>query len=77
MRAPRRLIPVGTDEGDILSQEQSKAIIDRAIKMSTADAISVNVTSGLTNNIRFAANQLSTAGSVADANVDKAQFGID
>jgi len=69
MRGPRRLIPIGTEEGDILSQEQSKAIIDRVIKMSTADAIAVNVTSGLTNNIRFAANQLSTAGSVADANV--------
>jgi predicted Zn-dependent protease len=69
MRAPRRLIPVGTEEGDILSEVQSKAIIDKVIKMSSADAITVNVTSGLTNNIRFAANQLSTAGSVADANV--------
>jgi predicted Zn-dependent protease len=69
MRGPRRLIPIGIEDGDILSQEQSKAIIDRVIKMSTADAITVNVTSGLTNNIRFAANQLSTAGSVADANV--------
>ncbi len=52
-----------------MSQEQSKAIIDRVIKMSSADSITVNVTSGLTNNIRFAANQLSTAGSVGDANV--------
>ncbi len=69
MRAPRRLIPVETEDGDTLSEAQSKAIIDRVIKMSTADSIAVNVTSGLTNNIRFAANQLSTAGSVADANV--------
>ena len=68
MRVPRRLIP-GAADSDILSREQSKDIIDRVIKMSTADAISVNVTSGLTNNIRFAANQLSTAGSVGDANV--------
>ena len=68
MRVPRRLIP-GAADSDILSQEQSKDIIDRVIRMSTADAISVNVTSGLTNNIRFAANQLSTAGSVGDANV--------
>src|SRR5687768_10400011 len=68
MREPRRLIPAA-DEGDIISREQSQAIIERVIKMSSADSISVNVTSSLTNNIRFAANQLSTAGSVADANV--------
>lgn len=68
MRVPKRLIP-GAADADILSQEQSKQIIDRVIKMSSADSIAVNVTSGLTNNIRFAANQLSTAGSVADANV--------
>ncbi|MEO8193990.1 MAG: TldD/PmbA family protein [Gemmatimonadales bacterium] len=69
MRSPRRLIPIASAEGDILSREQSQALIDRVVKMSSADSISVNVTSGLTNNIRFAANQVSTAGSVADANV--------
>ena len=68
MRVPKRLIP-GPADADILSEAQSKDIIDRVVKMSKSDAINVNVTSGLTNNIRFAANQLSTAGSVADANV--------
>jgi predicted Zn-dependent protease len=68
MREPKRLI-AGPADADILSEAQSKDIIDRVVKMSKADAISVNVSSGLTNNIRFAANQLSTAGSVADANV--------
>ena len=68
MREPKRLIPVAA-EGDILSREQSQALIERVVKMSQADAISVSVTSGLANNIRFAANQVSTAGSVADANV--------
>ena len=70
MRAPKRLIPVtSVEEGDIISREASQALIEKIVKMSSADAISVNITSSLTNNIRFAANQVSTAGSVADANV--------
>ena len=70
MRSPKRLIPIaGAEEGDIISREASQALIEKVVKMSSADAISVNVTSSLTNNIRFAANQVSTAGSVADANV--------
>jgi len=69
MRSPKRLIPIAAAEGDILSQEDSRGIIDRVIKMSTAEAISVSVTSGVTNNVRFAANNISTAGSVADINV--------
>jgi predicted Zn-dependent protease len=64
------LIPVASaDDADIISRDASKALIEKIVKMSSADAISVNVTSSLTNNIRFAANQVSTAGSVADANV--------
>src|SRR5215212_3287231 len=68
MREPKRLIPSAAD-GDIISRDESQKIIERVVKMSSADAISVNVSSSLTNNIRFAANQVSTAGSVADANV--------
>ena len=69
MRTPKRLIPIVDVEGDIISREQSQKLIEQVVKMSTADAISVNVSSGVTNNIRFAANQVSTAGSVADATV--------
>jgi predicted Zn-dependent protease len=68
MRNPKRLIPF-VAEGDILSHDDSQSLIDRVVKMSTAEEISVNVTSGVTNNIRFAANNVSTAGSVADLNV--------
>jgi predicted Zn-dependent protease len=68
MRNPKRLIPFMT-EGDILSQDDSRSLIDRVVAMSSADSISVNVTSSVTNNIRFAANNVSTAGSVADINV--------
>lgn len=69
MRSPKRLIPIEIADGDIISREASQALIEKVVKMSSADAISVSVGSSLTNNIRFAANQVSTAGSVADANV--------
>lgn len=69
MRSPKRLIPIAADEGDIISRENSEALIERVVKMSQADSISVNVSSSLANNIRFAANQVTTAGSVADATV--------
>ncbi len=69
MRSPRRLIQTASAEGDILTREQSQEIIERVVKMSAADSIAVSVTSGRTDNVRFAANQVSTAGSVADMNV--------
>ncbi|HVF41294.1 MAG TPA: TldD/PmbA family protein [Gemmatimonadaceae bacterium] len=69
MRAPKRLIPIFSADGGIISRADSQAMVDRVVKMSKAESISVNVTSNETNNLRFAANQVSTAGSVADANV--------
>lgn len=69
MRSPRRLIPVVNTQADILSENDSRSLIERVVAMSTADSISVNVTSNVTNNVRFAANNISTAGSVADMNV--------
>ena len=45
MRSPKRLIPIVPAEGDIISREQAEAIIERVVKMSKADAISVNVSS--------------------------------
>ena len=68
MRNPKRLIPFMA-EGDILSQDESRSLIERVVAMSSADSIAVNVTSNVTNNVRFAANNVSTAGSVADMNV--------
>ena len=69
MRSPRRLIPVINTDGDILTQDDSQQIIQRVVAMSSAESITVNVTSTVTNNIRFAANNVSTAGSVADISV--------
>ncbi len=69
MRSPKRLIPVANAAADILSETDSRSLIERVVAMSSADSISVNVTSNVTNNVRFAANNISTAGSVADMNV--------
>ncbi|MGK2961730.1 MAG: hypothetical protein ACSLFK_06225, partial [Gemmatimonadaceae bacterium] len=69
MRSPKRLIPIVNAAADILSENDSRSLVERVVAMSAADSISVNVTSNVTNNVRFAANNISTAGSVADMNV--------
>jgi predicted Zn-dependent protease len=68
MRAPKRLIPVEAAAA-VMSRNESQSITEKVIKMSKSDAISVALGSNETNNLRFAANQVSTAGSVSDIGV--------
>jgi len=70
MSAPKRLIPVQAvpDEG-VLAGLDSQTLIGRILKMSQSDSASVTVNSNVTNNLRFAANQVSTAASVSDINI--------
>ena len=65
MSAPRRLIE--TASAGILSREETQAIIERTLKLSKADAARVTLFSGVTGNLRFADNQMSTAGTVENA----------
>lgn len=51
----------------ILTREQAQAIVEKAIKLSKADAVDVQVNTYTQGNIRFADNQVSTAGSTTDA----------
>ena len=51
----------------ILTREEAEAIVQKAIKLSKADAIDVQVNTYTQGNIRFADNQVSTAGSTTDA----------
>jgi predicted Zn-dependent protease len=67
MRYPLRLIEV--PDGAILSRDESKNLIDRVIKMSKAESIQVNIGGGYSANVRFADNQMSTAGGVTDFTV--------
>ena len=48
-----------------MSREEAQRIIESAIRMSKADGVSVNVSANVTGNTRFAANQLTTSGIIA------------
>jgi len=51
----------------ILTRDEAQAIVEKAIKLSKADAIDVQVNTYMQGNIRFADNQVSTSGSTTDA----------
>ena len=59
---PRSLFDsVRLPEG-VLSREEAQALVERTVKLSTADAVRVSVQSSRETNLRFADNQLSTSG---------------
>lgn len=51
----------------ILTPDEARAIVEKAVKWSQADAVDVQVNTYTQGNIRFADNQVSTAGSTTDA----------
>lgn len=50
----------------ILSEAQAKTILDKVIALSTADQISAQLSGGISGNVRFARNDISTSGIVDD-----------
>ncbi|QDH35751.1 TldD/PmbA family protein [Porphyrobacter sp. YT40] len=48
----------------ILTEAQAKAILDKVIAFSTADEISAQIGGGISGNVRFARNDISTSGIV-------------
>ncbi|KPK01033.1 MAG: hypothetical protein AMS20_14360 [Gemmatimonas sp. SG8_28] len=61
---------------DILTESEARALCDRILSRTTADGAEVRLLSGLEGNTRFAANQLTTAGEVVDAEATlTARFG--
>ncbi len=68
MSAPKSLRTT-VPPGALLSREEAQAIIERTVRMSKADSINVSIGTGYTANVRFADNQMSTAGSTVDAGV--------
>jgi predicted Zn-dependent protease len=73
MPAPKRLLDTlaraSLPADAVLSREAAQALCERTMKLSKADSVNVTVTGGLTTNVRFADNQMSTAGSVVDVQV--------
>ena len=50
----------------ILSREEAQSLVQRVVAMSKADGIDVQIGGNHTTNVRFADNQMSTAGAVSD-----------
>jgi predicted Zn-dependent protease len=70
--APRRLIDrpvIEVPAGAVLSRDGAHALIQRVIGMSHAETVKVIIGGGYSANIRFADNQISTAGSSSDFNI--------
>ena len=63
---PKRLLPPREPTADeaLMTQGQARAIVEQVKALSRADQLLVSVGSGHRSNVRFAANQMSTAGSV-------------
>jgi predicted Zn-dependent protease len=62
---PKRLLDVRRPADDaLMTSDQARAIIEKAKKLSKADEVIVNVGNGYQSDVRFAANQMSTAGGV-------------
>jgi predicted Zn-dependent protease len=65
---PRAGEPLAAAAADaLLSREQAQAVIERAMKMSKAETVEVQLNTGYSGNVRFAANQMSTSGAATTA----------
>jgi len=67
---PKRLLESqGRSVSSTLSREEAQALVQRVVAMSKADGIDVQIGGNHTTNVRFADNQMSTAGAVTDFSV--------
>jgi predicted Zn-dependent protease len=69
---PKRLLDVREPlmaDRELMTSAQAQEVIDQVKKASKAEDVLVSVTSDYQTNVRFAANQMSTAGGVYDANL--------
>ncbi|MGQ0649687.1 MAG: PmbA/TldA family metallopeptidase, partial [Gemmatimonadaceae bacterium] len=70
MSFPKRLIaPDAVAPGSVLTREEAEALIARTVRFSRAEAIRVNLQGTRESNVRFAANQMSTAGSSSTTSI--------
>jgi len=73
LSGPNRLVdsqgrPVGA-AANLMTREEAQALIQRVVAMSKSDGVDVQVGGGYTTNVRFADNQMSTAGAINDFTV--------
>ena len=67
--APKRLLGAALPPGAVMTRDQAEQIIEKVKKLSKADEVIVNVGGGYQADVRFAANQMSTAGGVWNSNI--------
>ncbi len=53
----------------VITRDEAQALVERTVKMSKADAVSVAVQSGRETNLRFADNQMSTSGATTNTTI--------
>jgi predicted Zn-dependent protease len=68
---PKSLLDLASliPDGAVMPREQAQALVEKVVKMSKADEISVNLTTGYQADVRFAANQMSTSGGVVNGTI--------
>src|SRR5215213_4875086 len=70
MSYPKRLFESSNvPDGAVLSRDEAKSLVERVVKMSKAESVQVNIGGGYSANVRFADNQMSTAGGVTNFTV--------
>jgi predicted Zn-dependent protease len=67
--APREPVAGVLAAEALMTREQAQAIIEQVKKLSKADELLVTIGSGHQSDVRFAANQMSTAGGVRDTSI--------
>lgn len=55
--------------GGVLTRDEAQSLVERTVKLSTADAVRVSVNSSRETNLRFADNQLSTSGATTNTTI--------
>lgn len=74
--APDRLLPRAVPAGAVPSREEAQSLTERVLKLSKADGCEVTVSGSYSANVRFADNQMSTAGATTDAQLTvRSSFG--
>lgn len=73
----RKGMPLRTmASSSILTREEAQAIVEKAVRLSKADGIEVQLNTYYNGNVRFAANQVSTSGATTDAQLSiQSSFG--
>ncbi len=67
--SPLKSLRENVPAGSVLSRAEAQVIVERVVKISKAESINVSVNTNYNTNVRFADNQMSTAGSLVDAQV--------